>query len=99
MHLHSTKLKLHQYPRNTFIVHRALLSLCQTFFFALFLRRLTPVRRGNFLGSPVEAFFTSPPSSSAISVSARLVRTEYGCVSVMSSPSLAYWSRCLIRSH
>src|SRR5258706_16213304 len=68
------------------------LLLCQTFFFALFFRRLTPRRGGSFFGSPVAAFFTTPPSSSAISVNVRLVSTEYGSVSVMSSPSLAYLS-------
>ena len=52
--------------------------LCQTFFLAVFLRRLTPRRRGSFLGSPVAAFLTLPPSSSAISVSVRLVNTEKG---------------------
>src|SRR6266849_2663390 len=78
--------------------HEPRFLLCQTFFFALFLRRLTPRRRGSVFGSPVAAFFTLPPSSSAISVSVRLVNTENGSVSAMSS-SFAYLSRCLIRSH
>src|SRR6185436_8674649 len=73
--------------------------LCQTFFFALFLRRFVPVRRGSFFGSPVAAFSTTPPSSSAISASVRLVKTEYGCVSATSSPSFAYSSLCFISSH
>src|ERR1051326_230635 len=73
--------------------------LCQTFFFALFLRRLVPERRGSFFGSPVAAFATTPPSSSAISASVRFVKTEYGCVSVMSLSSSAYSSLCLIKSH
>src|SRR5918996_1601502 len=59
--------------------------LCQTFFFAPFFLRFTPVRRGTFFGSPVAAFFISPPSSSAISASVRLVRIEAGAISVTSS--------------
>src|SRR5258708_22927930 len=58
--------------------HPAPLLLCQIFFLAVFFRRLIPRRGGNFFGSPVAAFFTSPPSSSAISVNVRLVSTEYG---------------------
>src|SRR4030095_940688 len=83
----------------TVLAHPAPLLLCQIFFFAVFFRRLTPRRGGSFFGSPVAAFFTTPPSSSAISVSVRLVRTEYGWVSVISSLSIAYLSRCFIKSH
>src|SRR5258708_28932297 len=52
--------------------------LCQTFFLAVFLRRLTPRRRGSVFESPVAALRTLPPSSSAISASVRLVKTENG---------------------
>src|ERR1700722_12262406 len=42
-------------------------------------------RTGAFAGSPLAAFATSPPSSSAISASRRLVRTERGFSTRMSS--------------
>src|ERR1700754_1262310 len=58
---------------------------CQTFAFAPFFRRFTPVRRGITFGSPVLAFLTSPPSSSAISASERRLRIETGASSVTSS--------------
>src|SRR6267142_6551580 len=59
--------------------------LCQTFFLLPCFRRLTPVRRGTFFGSPVAAFLISPPSSSAISARVRRVRIEAGAISVTSS--------------
>src|SRR5262249_56137938 len=49
-------------------------------------------------GSPSAALRMSPPSSRAISISNRLVTTDRGASSVMSS-LLAHWSRCLIISH
>src|SRR5262249_11502513 len=74
------------------------LLLCQTFFLAFFFRRFVADRRGSFFGSPVAAFLTLPPSSSAMSASVRLLITENGAVSAMSS-SVAYSSLCFIKSH
>src|SRR5207245_9772611 len=73
-------------------------QLVHTLRLAPFLRRLMPRRGGSLFGSPVAAFLTSPPSSSAFSASLRLVNAENGSVSAMSF-SLTYLSRCLIKSH
>src|SRR5688500_12836033 len=59
--------------------------LCQPFAFAPFFLRFTPVRRGITFGSPVAAFLTSPPSSSAISAKERRLKIETGAISVTSS--------------